>query len=188
VIIPFNELSLEAFSLVPSGTTYRGYVRVHNKGNYRIDGFSVTYDVGGGLLVTENVTASLEKGQTSMILLSNVFTNPATTGYICAELQSDADISDNKACAAFNATSVILNPYPNPVDTHLTVETIQPAAGTVRIALYNTWGGNAYDRTFDVGPGLSRLVLDVQNLSPGIYIALITSGGTTSSRKIIIHR
>src|SRR5688572_32543641 len=56
-----------------------------NKGNYRISGFSVTYDVGGGFLLTENVTAQLNAGQTGMILLSNAFTSPATAGYIRSE-------------------------------------------------------------------------------------------------------
>lgn len=188
VIIPYDELALEEFSLVSSGTTYRGYLRVHNLGNYRISGFRVTYDVGGGFLLTENVTASLNPGQTSMILLSNTFTSPAPAGYICAELQSDTNLSDNKACTVLNDAPVVLAPYSNPTDALLTVETIQPSAGTVRIHVYNSSGGSAYDKTFDVAAGLSRLTLDVQNLSPGIYVVVISAGNDTSSRRILISR
>ncbi|HMJ71715.1 MAG TPA: PKD domain-containing protein [Cyclobacteriaceae bacterium] len=187
VIIPFNELALEEFSVVQSGSGYRGYVRVHNNGNYRIGGFSLTYDVGGGILFRENLVATLNPGQTSMILLSNEFTNPAADGYICAELQSDNNLVDNKACAVFNE-SVVLTPYPNPTDIYLNIETVQPEAGTVRVMLFNSSGGDAYDKTFDVSSGLSRLSLDVQNLSPGIYIAVITAGATTTSRRVLIHR
>jgi PKD repeat protein len=188
VIIPMEELALEEFSLVPSGSTYRGYVRVHNNGNYRIDGFSVTYDVGGGFLLTENVATSLSPGQTSMILLSNTFASPASAAYICAELQGDTNLSDNKACTVLNETAVVLTPYPNPADADLTIESVQPAAGTVRIRLYSSSGGIAYDKSFDVDAGLSRLTLDVQNLSPGMYVAVITAGGTNRSRHILIDR
>jgi PKD repeat protein len=187
VIIPVNELSLEEFSVVQSGSAYRGYVRVHNSGNYRITGFSVTYDVGGGILVKENIVTSLTPGQSSTMLLSNEFANPGANGYICAELQADNNLVDNKQCAAFTG-SVVLTPYPNPTDVYLNVETVQPEAGTVRVLLYNSSGGNAYDKTFDVGAGLSRLSLDVQNLSPGVYVVVITAGRTIESRKILIHR
>lgn len=188
VIIPHAELALEEFSLVPSGSSYRGYVRVHNNGNYRISGFTLSYDVGGGILITENVSASLTPGQTGMILLSNQFNSPAAIGYICAELQHDTNLSDNKACTVFNDRSIVLTPFPNPANADLTIETIQPAAGTVRILLYTSSGGIAYDKTFDVSSGLSRLTLDLQNLSPGIYYALISAGDITTSRKILIHR
>jgi PKD repeat protein len=187
VIIPVNELALEEFSVVQSGSGYRGYVRVHNNGNYRIGGFSVTYDVGGGILVKENVITTLNPGQTSMVLLSNEFTSPASAGYICAELQSDDNLFDNKACAAFNG-SVVLTPYPNPTDIYLNVETVHREAGTVRVMLFNSSGGNDYDKTFDVNTGLSRLTLDVQNLSPGIYVMVVTAGGITTSQKLVITR
>lgn len=188
VIIPVNELTLEEFSLVPSGTTYRGYLRVHNRGNYRISGFSVTYDVGGGFLLSENVTTSLGPGQTGMILLANAFSSPAPAGYICAELQADTNLSDNKACAVLNDASVVLPPHPNPAENYLTIETVQPSAGPVHVRLYSSSGGTAFDRTFDAPAGLSRLTLDLQNLSPGIYVIVTSTGSTTSSGRLVIVR
>jgi PKD repeat protein len=187
VIVPYNELALEELSLVESGGGYRGYIRVHNNGNYRIAGFSVTLDVGGGILVTENISATLNPGQTSMMLLSNQFKSPAAGGYICAELQGDNIMLDNKACTAFTG-SVVLAPWPNPTDVFLNVEAVLREAGTVRVTLYNSSGGEAYDKTFDAAGGLTRLTLDIQSLSPGMYVAVITAGSTVESRKILIHR
>lgn len=188
VVIPKDELALEEFSLVASGSSYRGYLRVHNNGNYRISGFSVTYDVGGGFLLTENVAATLNPGQTGMILLSNTFSSPAISNYICAELQTDPNPSDNKACTVLSETSVVLSPYPNPVADILTIESILPSAGTVRVSLYSSSGALAFDESFDANPGLWRRTLHVQNLSPGMYVLVVTAGTTTSSRHILIAR
>jgi PKD repeat protein len=188
VIVPFDELALEEFSVVPMATGYRGYVRVRNNGNYRIGGFTIAYDVGGGVMLKENVTATINPGQSSMILLSNQLVSPSSGSYICAELQTDTDLADNKACTVLNNNSVILSPYPNPTDKYLTLETVQPAAGPVRVRLYSSSGGNSYDRTFDVAAGLSRLTLDVENLSPGVYVIVVTAGEATTSQHILIAR
>ncbi|HZY78384.1 MAG TPA: PKD domain-containing protein [Cyclobacteriaceae bacterium] len=188
VVVPRDELALEEFSLVQAGTGYRGYIRVRNNGNYRIGGFSVSYDVGGGVLLKENVTAIINPGQSNMILLSNQFLSPSSESYICAELQGDTNLVDNKACTVLTNNAVILAPYPNPTDKYLNLETVQPTAGTVRVRLYSSSGGNAYDKTFDVAAGLSRLTLDVENLSPGMYVAVVTAGDVTTSRHFLIAR
>jgi PKD repeat protein len=190
VVDPKNELALEDFTLVkPSGSnSYRGYVRVRNNGNYSIDGFYITYGVGGGLLLKESVVASLGKGEVATFQLDNEFLSPGPSAYICAELDNDTDILDNKACETFDHIAVILGSYPNPADVYLNIESILPQAGPVHVRLYASSGGLAYDRSFDAGVGLSRLSLDVQNLAPGIYIAVITAGVTTTSHRILIAR
>lgn len=190
VVEPLNELALEDFTLVqPSGNNaYRGYIRVRNNGNYRIGGFFVTYGVGGGLLLRETVVAALDKGEVSTFMLSNEFLSPGPSAYICAELDNDNDPTNNKACETFGDVAVVLDSYPNPADINLNIESVLPAAGVVHVRLYSASGGLSYDRSFDATAGLSQLSLDVQNLSPGIYIAVITAGSATSSQRILIAR
>lgn len=190
VVVPLNELAIEDFTLVqPQGTdAYRGYLKVRNNGNYRIDGFFVTYGIGGGLQLRETVVASLNKGEVGTFILGSEFLNPGSSAYICAELVDDTNLMDNKACKVFSDQAIILNSYPNPADVYLNIESVLPSSGMVHIRLYTSSGGLAYDKTFDAGTGLSRLSLDVQNLSPGIYVAVISAGGTTTSRRVMIAR
>lgn len=190
VVVPLNELAIEDFTLVkPQGSNaYRGYIKVRNNGNYRIDGFFITYGLGGGLLLRETVVASLSKGEAGTFILNNEFLNPGPSAYICAELVDDNNLADNKACKTFDERAIILGSYPNPADVYLNIESILPQSGIVHIRLYTMSGGLAYEKTFDAGTGLSRLSLDVQNLSPGIYISVVTAGGTSSSQRVMIAR
>jgi hypothetical protein len=190
VVNPLNELALEEFTIVkPSGSnSYRGYIRVRNNGNYSIDGFYVTYNVGGGIAIKESIAASLGKGAAATFQLNNEFLSPGPSAYVCAELDNDTNITDNKACETFDDIAVILGSYPNPAAVYLNVESILPQAGPVRIRLYTSAGALAYDRSFDADVGLSRLSLDIRDLSPGIYIAVITAGVSTTSHRILIAR
>ena len=190
VVVPLNELALEEFSLVqPAGSAaYRGYVRVRNNGNYRINGFFVTYSVGGGLSVRETIVASLSGGQEGTFLLSNEFVDPASSSYICAELDIDVNPGDNRACTTLTESPILFSPHPNPADITLTVESIHREAGVVRVKLYTMSGGVAYDRFFDVSAGLSRVSLNVENLSPGAYVAVVSAEGVSTSSRILIVR
>ncbi len=188
VVVPLNELALEDFSLVQSGDVYLGYVRVRNNGNYRISGFLVTYGVGGGLLLRETVLASLEKGEVGTYVLGNEFLSPGPSAYICAELQGDNNANDNKQCSVFDGMPVVLPSYPNPASTILSIETVQSAAGTIHLRFYSMTGELAYDRTYDAPVGLSRFELNVDGLSPGMYVAVISAAGATSTQRILIAR
>jgi PKD repeat protein len=188
VIIPFNELALSEFSVVRDGTNTpsKGYVRVSNAGNYRINSFTVYYETGGGVRLKETVNASLNPGQTGLFLLSNEFTGVG--GFICAELADDGNNTNNKACAAMGDESIVLETYPNPADSYLNIETIQPVPGQVHVRIYNSSGGEAYNRTFDATIGLSRLSVDIQNLSTGIYVVVVSSSTATSAKRVMISR
>lgn len=190
VIVPKNELALEDLTLVmPSGTNaYFGYVRVRNNGNYRIEKFTVNYTVGGGVRLREVVTATLNVGETGTFILSNQFLDAGTSAFVCAEVDADEDLSDNKACATLGTSSVILNAGPNPADTYINIESVSPSPGVINVRLYSMGGGQAYDRTFDAAEGLTRLSIDVQNLVPGLYVLVVSNGSTSTSSRMLIYR
>jgi len=190
VITPIDELELEDFSLVQAtGTSaYQGFLRVKNNGNYRIEHFIVNYDVGGGIRLSETVPAPLSIGEVKTFLLATTFTQPGTAAFICAELNADTNPLDNKACYALTNEPVFFNVNPNPASSFVNIESVNADAGEVRVRLYNMSGGVTYDRSFNAGAGLSRLSIDVQNLSPGMYVAVVTAGGKSVSARLFIHR
>lgn len=190
VVVPKIELALEEFSLVKPGgsAAYRGYVRVKNNGNYRINGFFVSYTVGAGLRIRETIVTSLSAGEQGTYLLANEFIDPAASSYICAELDNDTNPDDNKACTVLSDVPVIFDPHPNPANSLITIETVHSVDEVVHVRLFTMSGGVAHDTSFNVTPGLSRVSLNVQNLSPGAYVAVITAGNSTISRRIFINR
>jgi PKD repeat protein len=190
VIVPSNELALEEFSLVSplDGNTYQGYVRVRNNGNYRIESFAVSYTIGGGIRLRETVVGTLDVGESRLFLLSNQFVDPGAAAFVCVELDNDNNLSDNEACSTVSVSPIIFNVSPNPANTFVNIESVRATTGVVRVKLYNMAGGVAYDREFDAGAGLSRLSLDIQNLSPGLYVVVVSTANVASSQKILIGR
>jgi PKD repeat protein len=188
VIVPKNELALEDFSLViMSGTnTYQGYARVRNNGNYRIEGFAINYSIGGSIQLRETVVGTLEVGESRLFLLSSQFADPGANAFVCAEVDKDNDLSDNEACTTMSASPIIFNVSPNPSSGYVNIKSVRSVAGTVSVKLYNMAGAVVYDRQFDAAAGLSQLSLDVQNLSPGVYVVVVSASDVASSQKILI--
>ncbi len=187
VVIPFNELGLSDFSLLRPETSgpYQGYVRVTNGGNYRVSGFYLNIDVGAGISLREYITASLEPGVTSLFRLTSDF-NVVGTGYICATLDEDGNGTNNKACVSLG-NDTVLEPYPNPTSDFLDVEVIQASAGTIEVAILTTSGAEAYRKTLDVGAGFTHFTLDIRNLNPGLYIAVISTASGKKYKRVVIE-
>ncbi|MEI9917931.1 MAG: PKD domain-containing protein [Bacteroidota bacterium] len=190
VITPQVELALEDFLLQRSGgsSSYQGYVKVRNNSNYRVTSFIVNYEVGGGIMLSETVGSDLSVGEVKTYGLTTTFTQPSASAFVCAELNADNNVNNNKACTTLSGDAIIFTVSPNPADSYINVESVHSAADEVRVRIYNMSGGVAYDKTFDVSKGLSRLSLDTQNLSPGIYVVVIISGNTGVSQKVLIAR
>ncbi|MEJ0034348.1 MAG: PKD domain-containing protein [Bacteroidota bacterium] len=189
VITPVIELALEDFLLQSAGSgSYQGYVQVRNNSNYRITSFVVNYQVGGGIVLSETIQSNLSVGEVKTYTLATSFNQPGQTAFVCAELNEDTNDNNNKACATLSGDAMIFNVGPNPADSYINVETVHASPDEVRVRIYNMSGGIAYDKTFSVSKGLSRLSADTQNLSPGVYVVIITSGEAKSSSRLLIVR
>ncbi|HEX8060632.1 MAG TPA: T9SS type A sorting domain-containing protein, partial [Cyclobacteriaceae bacterium] len=189
VITPINELAIEDFLLRQiTANSYQGYVKIRNNGNYRITSFVVNYETGGGIVLSETVPSDISVGEVKTYTLGTSFNQPSQSAFVCAELNDDTNLNNNKACATLSGDAIIFNVSPNPADAFIDVESVHAAAEELRVRIYNMSGGIAYERTFDVSKGLSRLSLDTQNLSPGIYVAVISSGSATTTQKLLILR
>lgn len=186
VVDPSTELALTELGLTENNNVWQPYVRVKNNSNYRVLAFNVTYDIGGTSQFRQSVIGTLEIGQEKTFFLQNIFTDVAQDSYICVELDDDKNLGDNKSCALISGSSHIFNVSPNPATDYLNIESIA-VGGDVQVKIYNMSGGVAYDRSFTVQT-YARLALDIRNLSPGLYVVVVSASTATSSRKILIAR
>jgi hypothetical protein len=76
--------------------------------------------------------------------------------------------------------------YPNPASNQVTISGSQNAINEVR--LDNILGQNVLDQTYTDGVAGLKENIDVSNLAPGMYFITVTSGGTTSTGKILVSR
>jgi len=188
VVDPLNELALTELSWVQqnNGPFWQVYIRVKNNGNYRIESFGVTYDVGGTMRFRETVAGSLGVDEEKVFFLANQFTDQAADSYICVELDADTNAGDNISCDLFSGSSRIFNASPNPANDFLDIESIS-TTDDLTVRIYSMSGGLAYDRTFGA-VGYKHFRLDVQNLSPGIYVVVVSTSTATSAQRILIAR
>ena len=183
-----SELALLEFSLTQNSdnVSWQPFIRVQNNGNYRVFAFNITYEVGGTARFQQSVIGTLEVGQEKLFMLSNLIAGQAENSYVCIELQNDQNMADNKLCTLISGSSHIFNVSPNPATDYLNIESVV-ADGDVQVKIYNMSGGLAYDRSFNA-QSYTRLSLDVQNLSPGLYVVVVSTSTATSSQKILIAR
>lgn len=188
VVDPVNELALTEFSLARStnGLYWQVFVRVKNNGNYRRETFGVTYDIGGTARFRETVVGSLSPGEEKSFFLANQFSDEAAQSYICVELDNDTDPGDNRSCNMVSGASQIFNVSPNPATDYLNIETIT-GQENVRVRIFAMSGGLAFDRSFEA-TGYTRLSLDIQDLSPGLYVVIVSTAQSTTSQRILIAR
>lgn len=83
-------------------------------------------------------------------------------------------------------SNTILNVYPNPAVTNVTV-TFNALTNNTSIALYDLTGKEVLNQQLNTVKGLSQQNLDVSNLTQGVYFIRITSGANTSTQKLIIR-
>ncbi|MEO0164921.1 MAG: T9SS type A sorting domain-containing protein [candidate division WOR-3 bacterium] len=88
-----------------------------------------------------------------------------------------------------NSEKIMLNVYPNPTKSSLTIQYNLPKAGYVNISLYDVSG-----RLIDVlvkdilSVGSHSITFDTANLAQGIYFVKLTSEEQSTMKKIILMR
>jgi hypothetical protein len=76
--------------------------------------------------------------------------------------------------------------YPNPAVTQFTIASAESFINEIR--LQNIIGETVLDNQYSQGNATTRQMIDVSNLTPGLYFISITSGNKTSTGKIMVSR
>lgn len=81
----------------------------------------------------------------------------------------------------------ILNIYPNPVSESATIIYMVVKRCDVQLGLFDSFGRKILVITNkEVEAGTYENILDVSQLSPGVYLCILKAGGTTDSKKIVV--
>ena len=98
----------------------------------------------------------------------------------------EAAIFDVVAGMASSAETELINVFPNPADKSITISLLG-FNGDVRLTIFNSIGEKIAERFMNIGSSVSKLEIDVQKFSPGIYWIEIDEGDGLI-RKIFVKK
>jgi hypothetical protein len=76
---------------------------------------------------------------------------------------------------------------PNPVKGRTRINYTAPAAGDVRLVVYNMLGNTVYTSRLTAQKGTNHIDFDPAQLAPGIYMYTLSNGSTTVTKRMVVE-
>jgi hypothetical protein len=118
--------------------------------------------------------------------------NAAYAGYGPTDIYFDAvdlTLTDVEEEGTVPAACHLDQNYPNPFNPTTSIQYQLPAAGGVKLAIYDLLGREVAVLVDEVkGPGFHVAQFDAQNLASGIYLYRLTAGSVTQSRRMVLMK
>ncbi len=162
---------------------------ISNQGSLPIEKPQLALNVDGRWYVTEIMNDTLFMGEKIWYTFNSFL--PLTLyqpKYLCVkaiELDNEQNITNNEQCKAFTSTSDILSLYPNPANEALTILLYLTEKQQVGISVYSITGKEVFFQLINVDSGISKIMLDTDFLSQGMYILQIKTKEETFIKKFI---
>ena len=186
---PDVRVNLVTTTINPDGST-KIIVILENKGNTVIEDLLMKIDVSGSSSLIHTVEGPILPG--ALLNVISDFSIPAGTHlpFICVEtaLPDDLVHGDDRFCAEFTNTLLLLEPYPNPVRDQLTVDWISPDIREVDILLTDAFGRRINHTRLPSQKGLNQVIFDVAHQQTGVYFLTLRAQSTFETRRIVISR
>ena len=147
-----------------------------NFGSLPLTSLELTVDFGEGTSIKELWSGNLYSGA---YLTYNLVSQYELSGdlppYICVRADLTDDLTDNdpdnnEDCYIPEESFIVIDPFPNPASSYITIEYILPAEGNIEIKLFNAIGqdvGTVFTGTGQTG--LNRIIYNTEKLSNGTY-------------------
>ncbi|MBX2917500.1 MAG: PKD domain-containing protein [Cyclobacteriaceae bacterium] len=190
VVNPEINVAVTNLLLVANNDGTVATVTFENRSNVVVVNPEIVLDLSGKAKIKERVFGTFLPGQQSSKSISTRIVSD-NLSYICAEISVMGDVNsfDNRACNNLTGELEIVPPHPNPADHELTLEWIRGQQNDVAVRLINAQGQLVLDKRYtNLLPGLNQLILKVDALLPGLYVATVSDGDKTLSYKVLIHR
>ncbi|MFO8086853.1 MAG: T9SS type A sorting domain-containing protein [Bacteroidales bacterium] len=176
------------------------FVRVEmvNYGSSAIDTLSLSYNVTDGQNGSDIWTGQLQAGDTLKYLFAKPFYSPGGSYGICAQAYAIEDTvnANDTICNNFTGVVGVESPYlpgvfvyqnvPNPATGKIKISYSIPRYGVIDFELFDKLGQLIKQRSYTKEKGTYDIMLNTDNLSPGVYIYCISFEGFKICRKMIV--
>lgn len=149
------------------------------------------YFVGGSSSFDQNtgtfLLVGIDTSNVVKMIAFNTNDNTYVSGFVPGNVSEIA--CDNTAFVKFTYITtgvseeqeLTFNLYPNPVSEKLTID--HPSSGKVTVQLFSAYGKLVLEQNFTG----TKIELNLEPLTPGIYMVKLTSEGKTESEKIVVN-
>lgn len=192
VLSPELDLELINLSLIPSDMGERVSVTISNSGTVTLDSILVTLDLGGEVIVSEQLKFNLPPNETITEQLQIEIDN-RRLDYVCATINSyfdelEGDVSNNSQCLTLNNGEVVFSaPYPNPVaEGRIQLDIIAERSDSATIWLIDSDGRIVSNHIRTLNTGSNQLEFQVDGLKEGLYMVRVEFLGQTKFYRIAI--
>ncbi|HLW40043.1 MAG TPA: T9SS type A sorting domain-containing protein, partial [Brumimicrobium sp.] len=158
-------------------------VRLKNEGATPIENVELTLQKSGNILLKEIWTGELQANEEEVYVFSAALSSfiameDSLSQYICIRGRiinssfQETDLSNNEFCRTLNTSqSIIIQPYPNPVRTQLTIRLLMPFEENGSLMMYDNYGRlvkNVFENK-KLEVGLNSIEVDVSQIASGKY-------------------
>ncbi len=171
--------------------------RISNVGTRLITSAKLYAMLGGGGVIAEDLTDTLNPGDVTVYVFDAQFVLAYgnTETYVCVEARStnngeaEKRYDNNAGCTSLDGNIQLMGPFPNPVNDKSVLGVILPKTGRVKISIADALGQYVYKETEFVLPaGRSDFEIPAQQLSAAEYFIRVIYNDEKYVRKFIIKR
>ncbi|GAB4234908.1 MAG: hypothetical protein Tsb0034_08820 [Ekhidna sp.] len=192
IAIPEVDLRIEDMQLVQEGETRRIFLNISNQSNLPIDRLEAKIELENQFSVTEPVVQFLEVGEAALVGLSvGIPMITSQADYLCVTLLSPFEGYENLAviegerCLTLEQTTILEDPFPNPVQDRFRLKLVVPEEGEVVVDLINSSGKLEASKTFQTVVGLNNFFVEMSTLDTGVYFVIVRLDGNSFQRRVL---
>jgi PKD repeat protein len=196
ILNPVYGLKLRDLKLGQSNGQVSLAVELENQSNVALRSFDLVSRIGNLITLKETWTGILLPGQVvSYPMKSDILSrNSQNLKYVCVDAllgNSVQEMSpeDNQLCLSIDSLPSIVNLFPNPATSQITLDLNLPVNDPVEIKMINIFGQEMMLYTLDEpSVGAFRKVFDLIGFAPGMYYLLFRTGKKSEFRTFLIQR
>ncbi|PTB96667.1 hypothetical protein C9994_06420 [Marivirga lumbricoides] len=191
---PELDFSLANLRIVPSDDFTEFVVSITNKGSIIPQEVDLIVDFGA-YSITERVDRTINPESTINYALNTKLSQNqlkrlsriCLSASIKSNIISEEKKSDNRVCNNLESTFKIMDLYPNPSTTQLTIPLIIPEKGNILVNLEQADGKQNRQYSYNLEDGYNEITLERGNLKAGVYFVRISYQGKEEMKKVVFR-
>lgn len=171
------------------------YVTLENLGTIIINNPVIKINLDKNISLQQQLSGKLLPGENRKFEIDfEVLQRNSSIQYICFSLEnawagySDANSENNAQCLSLENAYIVMEPFPNPSVSHVSIPVILPQPGDCEISLFDNAGNLILGKKFNnLQTGLNTIRLDLSLLTKGVYLTHIRHQDFSATKKIILN-
>ncbi|MEL6562317.1 MAG: PKD domain-containing protein, partial [Bacteroidota bacterium] len=189
--IPEYDLILTDFDVIDNNGNSSLVISVLNNSNLPMAGFDVNVAIDNQVIITERYTEIIRQAE-QIIYTLNATLPRQNLGFVCVNVSPpiaefpDYNLSNNEDCRNISNRIEVSAAYPNPTSSFAEIDVVLDESIPFDFLLTDLSGNTIDQVSFEASESeLSRVRIDLQTLSKGMYLVVFNFNGEKIVRRIL---